>query len=325
MPSIATQPAAGHTGHVDRSQVAVIIPTYRAATYWKALAASLAQQNLPIQQILVVDTASNDGTFQLAEADGFHVIRIPQCEFNHGGTRQFAAQQMPWAKVVIYLTQDTILTPGALDALLIAFNDPAVGAAYGRQLPRAGAGIIEAHVRAFNYPEQSRVQTFESRRQLGIKAAFLSNNFAAYRVDALVQAGGFPSNVIMGEDAMVAGRMLMLGWKTAYVAEAQVYHSHGYSIAEAFRRYFDTGVYHAQESWLLENFGNPQGEGRRFVLSELRALLPGHFYLLPYALLHTCAKYLGYQCGLREAQLSTAWCRRFSCQTNYWDTPRKVK
>ena len=57
----------------------------------------------------------------------------------------------------------------------------------------------------------------------------------------------------------------MAGWRTAYVAEAQVYHSHPFTVVQEFRRYFDTGVYHRQEMWLRESFGSPVGEGKRFV------------------------------------------------------------
>jgi rhamnosyltransferase len=323
MSSTAVQPATQQTGYVDRSQVAVVIPTYCAAGHWKGLTAALAQQGIPNEQVLIVDSGSTDGTGALAEKAGFRLIRIPHSEFNHGGTRQFAVRQVPWAKIVLYLTQDALPRPGAFDALLCAFDNPSLGGAYGRQLPRPGAGPIEAHARRFNYPARSRVHTYEGRHEFGIKTVFFSNSFAAYRVAALEQVGGFPSDGIVAEDAVVAARMLIQGWKTAYVAEAEIYHSHAHTIAQEFRRYFDNGVHHVQEGWLREHFGNPHGEGRRFVLSELRSLLPRHFYLVPNALLRTGVKYLGYQLGRNEAKLSNALCRRLSGHTSYWNTPRK--
>jgi rhamnosyltransferase len=301
--------------------MAVVVPTFRAASSWNALTAAIAQQNFPANQVLIVDSNSEDGTSQAAIAAGFAVTSIAQSDFNHGGTRQRAAEQLPWAKIVIFLTQDAIPLPGAFDALLSVFDDPTVGAAFGRQLPHRGAGPIEAHARNFNYPAESRVMNFESRYTLGIKATFLSNSFAAYRVAALQQVGGFPTNVIMAEDAIVAARLLMNGWKTAYVADAQVFHSHAYTITQEFRRYFDTGVYHTRESWLRETFGKPQSEGRRFVLSELSSLLPHHLYLVPPTVLRTVAKYIGYQLGLHEATLGKKWSQRLSYHTSYWDSP----
>jgi rhamnosyltransferase len=311
----------------DRSQVAVIIPTCNAGKCWKALSNGLNLQGLPARQVLIVDSSSDDGTRDLAAAEGYQVHCINRSDFNHGGTRQLALDLVPWASIVVYLTQDAALaTHDSLDLLLSAFENRQVAAAYGRQLPRPGAGPIEAHARLFNYPPQSDVRDFESRHTLGIKATFLSNSFAAYRVSELVAAGGFPSHAIIAEDSLVTGKLLLGGWKVAYVAEAQVYHSHALTIAEEFRRYFDIGVCHGREVWLREQFGKPAGEGERFVLSELSYLANSNPQLVPVALLRTATKALGYQLGLRGNRLGREWSRRLSYHKTFWDdepqTPR---
>jgi rhamnosyltransferase len=310
-------PSIGHG--VDRSLVALIIPTCNAAKHWKDLSEGLRRQGLAAAQMLIVDSSSDDGTRELAEAEGYQVFRIDRCAFNHGGTRKLAVELVPWAQVVVYLTQDAVLaTPDAVDLLLSAFKDRDVAAAYGRQLPRLGAGPIEAHARLFNYPPQSDVRDYESRHILGIKAAFMSNSFAAYRVNELQEVGGFPSEVIMAEDAMVAGRLLLAGWKTAYVAEAQVYHSHPFTIGEEFRRYFDIGVCHRHEGWFREQFGRVSGEGGRYVLSELKYLWGNGPQLLGMALLRTVTKALGYQLGLHGSALGNKWSKRISYHKSFW-------
>jgi rhamnosyltransferase len=311
---------------VDRSQVAVVIPTYNARCLWASLSAGVRLQGLPAHQVLIVDSSSDDGTRDLAMAEGYQVSRIDRCDFNHGGTRQLAVDLVPWARIVVYLTQDAILASSdSLDHLLSAFDDERVAAAYGRQLPRPSAGPIEAHARLFNYPPHSDVRDFESRHTLGIKAAFMSNSFAAYRVSELRAVGGFPSGVIMAEDTIVAGRLLIAGWKTAYVAEARVYHSHPFTIGQEFQRYFDIGVYHRQEGWLRARFGDPRGEGKRFVMSELAHLAPRHLYLVPYALFRTMSKVIGYQLGLHESALGAGWSRRLSYHKTYWDNPTTIQ
>ena len=90
------------------------------------------------------------------------------------------------------------------------------------------------------------------------------------------------------------------------------FHSHDFTIAQEFRRYFDTGVYHRQQFWLTEKFGNPGGEGKRFIMSELSFLAPRHLHLLPQAFLRDIAKALGYQLGLRQAKLGARLSKRFS-------------
>jgi rhamnosyltransferase len=305
---------------VDRSQVAIIVPTVNAQRFWTSLTTGLRLQAFPPSQVLIVDSSSDDGTREFATAEGYGVVRIDRRDFNHGGTRQFALDLVPWASVVVFLTQDAMLAaPDSVDRLLSAFEDPTVAAAYGRQLPRLAAGPIEAHARLFNYPPRSEVRDFESRHKLGIKAAFLSNSFAAYRMEALTEVGGFPSDAIVAEDSLVSGKLLLAGWKVAYVAEAQAYHSHAFTVREEFRRYFDIGVCHRREPWLRQQFGRTGSEGGRFVRSELRYLFPRHLHLVPIALFRSVTKALGYQLGLHGARLGRRWSRRLSYQRNFWD------
>jgi rhamnosyltransferase len=303
-----------------RAHVAFVIPTCNARRDWTPLSTGLRLQGLPPSQVLIIDSSSTDGTAELASAEGYRVIRIDRSNFNEGGTRQLAIELVPWASIVVYLNQDAVLaTADSLDRLLAAFIDETVGAAYGRQLPRLAAGAIEAHARLFNYPPEGHVRDIESRHALGIQAAFLSNSFAAYRIHALVEAGGFAYDVIMAEDALVAGKLLIAGWKIAYVAEAQAYHSRPFTIAEEFRRDFDTGVHHRRQSWLIEKFGKPTGQGKRFVLSQLSFLARRNPLLLPVAAVRTAAKALGYQLGLREAKLGNRWSKRLSYHKGFWD------
>lgn len=93
-----------------------------------------------------------------------------------------------------------------------------------------------------------------------------------YRRSALEAVGGFPADVIGSEDAYVAARMLLAGWKVQYAASAQVYHSHDYRLMDEFHRYFDIGVFYGREPWIRQAFGDAGGEGKRYVLAELRAL-----------------------------------------------------
>jgi rhamnosyltransferase len=300
-------------------KVAVIIPTYNAAELWPALSEGIRMQSLSPDQVIVIDSSSKDGTAELARKEGFTVVEIPQHEFNHGGTRQMGADLAEDAEILIYMTQDAI--PFGTDAfanLLRAFDDAEIGAAYGRQLPREEAGAIEAHARHFSYPAASRVRVWESRRSLGFKSIFFSDSFGAYRRSALMSVGGFSPDVIFGEDTLVVARLHRAGWKTAYVSDAAVRHSHAYSIAEEFRRYFDIGVLHARESWLVEQFGSASGEGRRFVVSELKYLSKHGGHLIPSAVARTFAKYLGYAIGRRERGIAPRLKHYLGLNRQYW-------
>jgi rhamnosyltransferase len=311
--------AASSADVFTSAQVAVIIPTYNAARYWTALSAGIRAQSFMPERIIVIDSSSSDDTADLARRDGFTVSQISPKEFNHGGTRQMGAEMAEGADILIYLTQDA--APYGTDAfanLLRAFVDPEIGAAYGRQLPRENASPIEAHARYFSYPPVSGVRSWESRRVTGFKSIFFSNAFGAYRRSALMSVGGFSPDVIFGEDTLVVARMHRAGWKTAYVADAMVRHSHAYSIAEEFRRYFDVGVLHARESWLVDQFGSASGEGRRFVISEMKHLLRKYPHLVPSALARTLVKYLGYKIGRREKGIAPRLKYHLGLNRQYW-------
>jgi rhamnosyltransferase len=296
----------------------VVVPVLNAAENWSSFAPALLACIRP-QQVLIVDSESTDGTAELARAAGFQVCSVVRAEFNHGGTRQMAAEMLPDADILVYMTQDAVLAgPDALTDLIAAFADPQVAAACGRQLPRPGAQAIEAHARSFNYPATSEVRSLASRAQLGIKTAFLSNSLAAYRRSALMQVGGFPANLIFGEDMVTAARLLLAGYKVAYVAEACAYHSHAYTKLQEFERYFDIGILHSRERWLLDEFGRAGGEGKRFVLSELRYLWQRDIWQIPTALVRTWLKFLGYRLGRIESRLPQNIKRQLSMHPAFW-------
>lgn len=306
---MTTQPSAS---------VAICVPTLNAGSHWcewldrvKTLLADVT--------LLVVDSSSTDDTVKQATAAGAQVRVIDRATFNHGATRN---QALHWLEqdVVVFMTQDALLESAeSLGSLIRAFDDPNVGAAYGRQLPHHNATPIAAHARLFNYPEHAYVVNRDDIPERGIKTAFLSNSFAAYRRKALIEAGGFPPDIILSEDMMAGARLLQQGWSIAYQADARVYHSHNYTLAQEFKRYFDIGVFHHKEHWLLEWLGKAEGEGKRFVLSELHYLLHKAPWRLPEAILRTALKYAGYRLGKLEHTLPLRLKRALSMHKRYWD------
>jgi rhamnosyltransferase len=281
--------------------VTICIPTLNASKQWDEFIRSLRSQNVAPANVIVVDSESSDNTAELAERAGFCVVRIARKDFNHGGTRQLAASSAPKSDVLVYLTQDVVLAnPDALRSLLQPFADESVGAVYGRQLPHKGAGPIEAHARSFNYPADSEVRTMEFARQRGFKAIFFSDSFGAYRRKALEAVGGFPLDANFGEDTIVAARLMLGGWKIAYAADAEVFHSHAHTIREDFRRYMHVGQLHASQPWMIERFGEATGEGLKFVKSELHYLTRTAPHLIPSAVIRTAGKILGYRLGRRK-------------------------
>ena len=304
---------------ISRSDVAVIVLTRNAGELWGQWIVGMQQQTIQAGRYLVVDSSSTDQTVQKALAAGLEIYSIAAETFNHGGTRQLAAELCHGAEYLIFLTQDAILDePDSLELLLAQFTDAKVGMAYGRHIPHPQASLIEKHARAYTYPEVSAVRSKADLEDIGFRAAFSSDVYAGYRASALRSIGGFPEHIIVSEDSYVSARLLLAGWKVVYSAESSVRHSHQYSLVQIFRRYFDIGVFHASEATLLRGIGKPDKEAWVYVRSLIKYLNQRRKRLLWLAALQTLVKLIGFRVGKWYHYLPAQWCQTISLQKAYW-------
>ena len=282
---------------INRLNVKVIIPTYNAGARFKKTLDMLKVQNgLTQKDILIVDSSSTDGTQELVKKYGYELIIISKEEFGHGKTRKMAAEKAGNAEIVIFMTQDALpYDENTISNICAYFDiDEKVSAVYGRQVPYPDSDVFGTHARLFNYPEKSYIREFEDRKKYGIKTAFFSDTFGAYKKDILDIMGGFP-DVNFGEDTVMAGKMLIAGYRIGYCAEAKVYHSHSFTIREEYQRSKEIGRFHKAQPWLIRTFGKAEGEGLRFVNSEFLFLKRiNKLYMIPYMLLRIFIKYFGF-------------------------------
>lgn len=302
------------------SKATVIIPTYNAEAFIKPLLKSLLAQEIDGLEILVIDSSSTDDTVSICREFGIRPHVIPKSEFDHGGTRT-AAARMAGGEILIFMTQDVLPASNeAIGRLTSPFSSSKVAAAFGRQLPHPEASPLTRHLRHFNYPSRSYSRTLKDAKKYGIKAAFLSNAFTAYRKSALEEIGWFKNGLILSEDSYAGAKLLLAGYELRYVAEAEVYHSHEYSLSEEFRRYFDIGVFYAQEKWMMELLGRPEGEGLRFVRSQLSFLMQERlFFLIPESIIRILGKYAAFKLGLRARRLPLCVKKGLSMNKGWWE------
>lgn len=300
-------------------KVGLIVPTLNAGALWQEWLDAIDRQSVQPHRKLLVDSGSSDRTVEMAEKHGFEIRKIDKADFNHGGTRDMAAQYLDDCDILIYLTQDALLAnENSLRELISSFNDPRVDVAYGRQLPHTFTGPIGIHARFYNYGNQSSLRSLSDIPRMGFKTIFCSNSFSAYRRKTYMAVGGFKDNLIFGEDAHFCGRAILSGKSVFYNAEALVYHSHDYTVMEDVRRYFDIGVFHQRDHWMLDNFGGASSEGMRFIKSEFSFLLKNAWYLLPSAFVRTFCKYFAYRLGRAEESLPIGWKRNLSMNRRFW-------
>jgi rhamnosyltransferase len=288
--------------------VVIIVPTLNAGELWRKWINAYNQlDNKP--ECLVIDSSSSDDTVRLAREAGFKVEVIGKNDFDHGGTRNLGLS-LTSSRYVIFMTQDAILADrNSVNSLLKPFQDDSIAAVCGRQLARENAGVFEKYSRYKNYPDHSTVKSYADKGRYGIRTAFMSNSFSAYRRDVLETFNGFPNKQIFGEDMSVTARMLNAGWKIAYASEAKVIHSHNYTLRQEMKRYFDMGVFHAREPWIREEFGGAEKAGLGFFGSEISYLCIHAFWRIPEGLLRTVFRYTGFRLGLIENRLPL-WLKR---------------
>ncbi|WP_186736092.1 glycosyltransferase family 2 protein [Spirosoma utsteinense] len=299
--------------------VSVIIPTYNASAFLPVLLRRLREQTLP-HELILIDSESDEATQSIFSNEKVEVIRIKKSEFNHGTTRNLGLELATY-DTVIFMTQDALPAfPDTLKRLVDMLNSRSdIAMAYGRQLPYPETGVFGRIARLTNYPPTSIIKTRALIPTMGIKTCSCSNSFAVYKKADLLSVGGFPTDTILGEDVSVAARFILQGKAIAYCAEAEVYHSHDYTVTEEFKRYFDIGVFHQEQRVVLSEFTQAESEGLKYVIQEWRYLSQnGSLALLPAQLLRTTAKYLGYRLGSWEEYVPKSLKRRISMHSSFW-------
>ena len=106
---------------------------------------------------------------------------------------------------------------------------------------------------------------------------------------------------IICEESMMGRASRRKGHKIAYCADTVVKHSHQFSLLE-YKRYFDVGFVRRLNCDLLMIGRGDEGRGAAPVSAMLRQLVRERPSLLPYAVLNTAAKWLGYRVGRYSAK-----------------------
>jgi len=300
-------------------KISVIIPTRNAGTDLALLLTKLQQQRIQPDEITVFDSASEDGSVLLARKMGVKVISVNPGDFNHGATRELARKQTG-AEIVIFMTQDAIPVD---DQLLEKLVEPIINGtasfSYARQIPRSGADIFESFPRKFNYPAESQIRSIADVEKFGVYTFFSSDSCAAYLNSALDEIGGFRPT-LTNEDYFAAARLLRHGHRVAYVADAVVEHSHAYTLLEEFKRYFDTGYVRAENPWVQDIVGNAEARGKEYFAALIHELAVFKPLLIPYAVVNTCVKLLGYHAGYRSLKAPIWWKKKLSTQRYFWNS-----
>jgi len=210
--------------HLPR--LSVIVPMHNeeevAAAVLEALAGS--DYDHALLDILAVNDRSADGTAAIIDefASRYPFIRAVHRRKGSGGKAAALKFAEPLADGEIILIFDADYVPGRgiLKMLAAPFADPQVGAVMGRVVPsNAGATLLSgllALERAAGYQVGQ-----QARFNLGFTPQF-GGTVGGVRVSALRAVGGWNIRSLT-EDTDLTCRLVLQGWKIAYVNRAECY------------------------------------------------------------------------------------------------------
>jgi GT2 family glycosyltransferase len=220
--------------------VSVTIVTYNSGRFIKRCLESVLSQRYALKEIIVVDNASTDGTIDILD-QFVGRVQIVHNQNNIGfAAGQNQAIHMSSGEWVLTLNPDVVLMPNFIQALVDAGNrDASIGTVCGkllamsasfelddetrvdstgiyfnpmlRHLDRGSMHVDEGQYNNFEYVFGATAAAALYRREMiddiSIDGEFFDNEFFCYR-----------------EDADVAWRSQIYGWKCIYTPHGRGYH-----------------------------------------------------------------------------------------------------
>ncbi|MCI8994113.1 MAG: glycosyltransferase family 2 protein [Lachnospiraceae bacterium] len=212
----------------ENKHVSVVIPNYNGIQYMEVCLEALAQQ-LPPEQIIVVDNGSTDGSREWV-ARHWPEVRLICLDQNYGFCRGVnEGIRAADTSYVILLNNDTKVCPGfvrALEEALMAdagaFSAGAKMLQYDRPDRIDDAGNLYCALGwAFARGKDKPASLYEKPEQVFAACA----GAAIYRRGALEQLGFFDEkHFAYLEDMDVGYRARIHGWRNLYEPRAKVYH-----------------------------------------------------------------------------------------------------
>ncbi len=283
-----------------------------------ALLEKLRLQTIAIHEVIIIDSQSTDTTLKVAADFGADILRIPREKFDHGRTRNQAAEKAS-GDIIVFMTQDAIPADNlTIENLIKPLTEPSIIVSYARQLSKEGTKITDRFLRLYNYPEISMVRSKKDIDNLGIKTFQNSNVCAAYRSKEFKLQGGFHQPIVSNEDMLFAAKAILAGYQVAYSASATVYHSHNYNYVNLFKRYFDIGASLDRQPLIMQR-GNANSKGLNFVRNQLKYVIKENSFMsIPDVFLEAFAKYIGFKLGTSHRFIPKSLKKYLGLQTNYW-------
>ena len=227
--------------------LSIIILTKNGKRYIQQVLDAVLNEAAPhAHEVILIDSGSTDGTWEIACSLSIRTHRISPEEFNHGETRNMGARMAsPSSKFLIYLTQDATPLENWLDRLLQPLrSDPQVAGAFSRHVPRPTCAPSIARLMRTEWQQSGtdervvkRIDNLREYERNRAHYAYFSNTSSAIRRSVWAAHPFQPLE--FAEDAEWADRVLRAGYTLVYEPYSRVLHSHDYSLWQQFAQNVD--------------------------------------------------------------------------------------
>lgn len=205
----------------DRPLVSVIVPGYNEEPVLDNCVQSILASDYTNIEILLVDDGSSDSTFTMMQALAAaypSVTALSQSNQGKGAALNYGARQA-CGEVLMFVDADGIFSPDTITEMLLAFDDPRVGAVSGDDRP-VNLDRLQTRFLALI----SHVGTGLVRRSLTVLHCLpiVSGNAGAFRRSAFEITGPLHTKTV-GEDLELTWRMHKAGFKVRFAPKAIVH------------------------------------------------------------------------------------------------------
>jgi len=258
-------------------QISVIILVKNGGAYLgEVLEGVFSQKGVEAFEVVAVDSGSTDNSREILNRYPVRVEEIPPATFNHGETRNLGAR-LSQGTYLVYLTQDAVPGDDEWLAKLVEplREDSLVAGTFSSHRPRKDCPLMERRQilhTVLTSGKDKRVNTAVGNREFEKNPypfIWFSNTSSCIRREVWEKLPF--RRVEFAEDQDWAKRVLEAGYKTVYVPDSIVIHSHHYGPVTNFRRYFE----HAKA--MKEIFGKEEFPHFKSIFSATRRSMKDDF------------------------------------------------
>jgi len=205
----------------------IIIRCLNEDQYIGRLLDGITRQTVKNIQIIVVDSGSTDQTLAIASKYPTEIVSIDPTDFSFGRSLNLGCKQATGDLIVLASAHVYPVYENWLEKLLAPFQDDQTALVYGKQRGDETSKYSECQLFHQWFPDQSHMDQDHP---------FCNNANSAIR-RSLWQQVAFDETLTGLEDIDWASRVKTLGYKIAYLADAEIIHVHDEQLSQIYHRY----------------------------------------------------------------------------------------